>query len=297
MRIIIVGAVAAGTSAAAKARRNREDAEIVMYEKDSDISYSGCGMPYYLGGEVENADALVPRDPAYFKNKYNIDVLIGHEVTAIDAAAHTITVKNLQTGRVFSDFYDRLVLATGARATVPPIAGVMLPHVFTLRNIGDMRRIKAFLDSRKPRSAAIIGTGFIGLEVAENLKGLGIAVTMLEKLTQVTPGLDSDMAAHVRSHLLKNGVAVHTGRYNYTVGDRDIRETGITLRMAPRSAPIWLRYPPGFSPTRPMAGKAAGVTWELLVPGGFGGRYPCQCAYATTCRIFTPRRRCMSISN
>ena len=211
MRIIIIGAVAAGTSAAAKARRNREDAEIVVYEKDSDISYSGCGMPYYLGGEVSRPDALTPRDPAFFQSKYRVDVRIRHEVTKIDAAARTVTVRNLETDATFTDTYDKLVIATGARATVPPIAGADQPHVFTLRSIGDMRRIKAFLDMQKPRSVAIIGTGFIGLEVAENLKGLGMEVTLLEKLAQVTPGLDPDMAAHVQAHLEKNGVAVHTG--------------------------------------------------------------------------------------
>lgn len=211
MRIIIIGAVAAGTSAAAKARRNREDAEIVVYEKDGDISYSGCGMPYYLGGLVENADELTPRDPAFFKSKYNIDIHIRHEVLAIDPASHAITVKNLTTGVVLTDFYDKLVLATGARAFIPPITGIDQPHVFHLRNIGDIRRIKTFLATKKPQSAAIIGTGFIGLEVCENLKALGISVTLLEKLPQVTPGLDPDMAVHVQAHLVKNSITVKTG--------------------------------------------------------------------------------------
>ena len=130
MRIIIIGAVAAGTSAAAKARRNREDAEIVVYEKDGDISYSGCGMPYYLGGLVENADELTPRDPAFFKSKYNIDIHIRHEVLAIDPASHAITVKNLTTGVVLTDFYDKLVLATGARAAIPLITGIGQPPCF-----------------------------------------------------------------------------------------------------------------------------------------------------------------------
>ena len=211
MRIIIIGAVAAGTSAAAKARRNSEDAEIVIYEKDSDISYSGCGMPYYLGGKVENAEELTPRDPGYFLSKYNVDIRICHEVTNIDPVAHTVTVRNLATGNVFSDTYDKLVIATGARANALSVAGADLAHVFTLRSIGDMHRIKAFLDKHKPKNAVIIGTGFIGLEMAENLKGLGMAVTLLEKLPQVAPGLDPDMAAHVRAHLEKSGVAVRTG--------------------------------------------------------------------------------------
>ncbi len=211
MRIIIIGAVAAGTSAAAKARRNSEDAQIVIYEKDSFISYSGCGMPYYIGGEVESADELTPRDPAFFKSKYNVDIFTLHEVLAISPDTKSITVKNLTTGDLFTDHYDKLVIATGARATLPPIKGADGRHVFTLRNIGDMNRIKAFIDANHPRSAAIIGTGFIGLEVCENLKKLGMEVSLLEKLPQVTPGLDSDMAVYVEDHIKKNGVSVLTG--------------------------------------------------------------------------------------
>ena len=210
MRIIIIGAVAAGTSAAAKARRNSEEAEITIYEKDCFISYSGCGMPYYIGGAIESADELTPRDPAFFKSKYNVDIFNLHEVIAIAPVTKTITVRNLTTGEVFTDNYDKLVLATGARATLSPIKGADGTHVFTLRNINDMNRMKTFIDTTRPRSAAIIGTGFIGLELCENLKGLGIEVTLFEKLPQVTPGLDSDMAGYVQDHIEKNGVAVLT---------------------------------------------------------------------------------------
>ena len=211
MRIVIIGAVAAGTSAAAKARRNDESSEIIIYEKDQFISYSGCGMPYYLGGEVDSADMLTPRDPAFFKKKYNVDIKIRHEVLSIHPDVKTIEIKDLQSGETFTDSYDRLVLATGASAVIPPIAGMDNDHVFTLRNIADMNRIKSFLDNRAPKSAAIIGTGFIGLEVCENLKRLGINVTLIERLPQVTPGLDPDVAVYVRSTLEKNGVTVHTG--------------------------------------------------------------------------------------
>ncbi|MDF3004194.1 MAG: NAD(FAD)-dependent dehydrogenase [Oscillospiraceae bacterium] len=210
MRIIIIGAVASGTSAAAKARRNSEDAEIVIYEKDVFISYSGCGMPYYIGGEIENAKELAPRDPEFFKSKYNVDIHTLHEVLSISPIAKSITVKNLTSGDVFTDHYDKLVIATGARATVPPINGADARHVFTLRNINDMNRIKSFIDTSHPRSAAIIGTGFIGLEVCENLKKLGMEVTLLEKLPQVTPGLDSDMAVYVQDYIEENGVTVFT---------------------------------------------------------------------------------------
>ncbi|WP_020072493.1 FAD-dependent oxidoreductase [Faecalispora sporosphaeroides] len=210
MRIVIIGAVAAGTSAAAKAKRNNEDAEIVIYEKDSFISYSGCGMPYYIGDEIESADQLTPRSPAFFKSKYNVDIHTRHEVLSISPDVKTITIKNLITEDIFNDHYDKLVIATGARATIPPIKGADSRHVFTLRNINDMNHIKAFIDTNRPQSAAIIGTGFIGLEVCENLKGLGIEVTLLERLPQVTPGLDADMAIYVQNHIAKNGVSVLT---------------------------------------------------------------------------------------
>ena len=211
MRLIIIGAVAAGTSAAAKARRNSEDAEIVIYEKDSFISYSGCGMPYYIGGEVESADELTPRDSAFFKSKYNVDIFTLHEVLSLNPYEKIMEVKNLSSGEVFTDTYDKLIFATGARAVTPPIKGVDGSNVFTLRNIGDMNKIKAFINANSTKSAVIIGTGFIGLEVCENLKRLGVDVTMIEKLPQVTPGLDSDMAVYVKEHLEKNGVSVLTG--------------------------------------------------------------------------------------
>ncbi len=211
MRIIIIGAVAAGTSAAAKARRNSEDAEILLYEKDSFISYSGCGMPYYIGGEIENAEDLTPRDPGFFKEKYNVDIHTLHEVLSIAPDSKSIMVKNLVSGEVFAASYDKLIIATGARAAMPPIKGVDGEHVFTLRTINDMNRIRTFIDVNHPRSAVIIGTGFIGLEVCENFKKLGMDVTLLERLPQVTPGLDQDMAVYVQEHLVKNGVTVYVG--------------------------------------------------------------------------------------
>jgi NADPH-dependent 2,4-dienoyl-CoA reductase/sulfur reductase-like enzyme/rhodanese-related sulfurtransferase len=209
MRLIIIGAVAAGTSAAAKARRNDEESEIVIYEKDSYISYSGCGMPYYLGGEVEHVEDLIPRDPTFFKSKYNVDVITLSEVLSIDPERKTLEIRDLSTGSVFTDYYDKLILATGASAVKPPIKGADGEQVFTLRNINDMNRIKEFLDHRMPKTAAIIGTGFIGLEVCENLKKIGIEVTLIEKLPQVTPGLDADMSIYVKEHLEKNNIPVY----------------------------------------------------------------------------------------
>lgn len=219
MRLLIIGAVAAGTSAAAKARRNDETAEIVIYEMDSFISYSGCGMPYYLGGEIENAEELIPRDPAFFKSKYNVDIFTLHEVLSINPNAKSIEVKNILTGEIFSDAYDKLILATGASALIPPIKGADNTNVFSLRNINDMNKIKAFIDENSPKTAAIIGTGFIGLEVCESFKNLGIKVTLIEKLSQITPMLESDMAIYVKEYLEKQGITILTNAIINEISD------------------------------------------------------------------------------
>ena len=259
MRIIIIGAVAAGTSAAAKARRNSEDAEIIVYERDSFISYSGCGMPYYIGGQVRSANTLIPRDAAYFKNKYNVDIFTLHEVLSINPDRKTIEIKNLSSGEILTDVYDKLVIASGASAIIPPIKGADTGHVFTLRNINDMNRIKTYIDTNSPKSAVIIGTGSIGLEVCENLKGLGIEVTMLEKLAQVTPGLDSDMAVYVREHIEKNGVFVLTD-----VSVSEITESSVILSDGKEIKTDMVLLSTGVHPNTELA-KAAGI--ELGVAG------------------------------
>jgi NADPH-dependent 2,4-dienoyl-CoA reductase/sulfur reductase-like enzyme len=210
MRILIVGAVAAGTSAAAKARRNSEEADIVIYDKDGFISYSGCGMPYYIGRHIGRVEELVPRDPAFFKSKYNVDILTRHEALSVDPDRKKLEVKNLTTGEIFFDHYDRLVLATGAKSVVPPIKGIENTNVFTLRNIIDMNKIAEFIKENKPQNAVIIGTGFIGLEVCENFVDIGMNVTLVERLPQVTPGLDSDMAVYVQEHIESKDVRVIT---------------------------------------------------------------------------------------
>lgn len=263
MKIIVIGAVAAGTSAAAKARRNSEDAQITIYEKDNFISYSGCGMPYFLGGEVASAEELSPRDPAFFLSKYNVEVKIEHEVLAIDPVKKQVSVKNLVTGDVFTDTYDKLILATGARAVTPPIPGRELENVFTLRSINDMLRIHAFLDEHKPKSAAIIGTGFIGLEMCENLMRLNIKVTLLEKLPQVTPGLDDDMAIYVKEHLKKNGVSVMTG-----VSIAQITGDAVLLSDGTRVEADFVLLSTGVRPNTGLAvsaGVALGTTGAIAV--------------------------------
>jgi len=206
MRIIVIGAVAAGTSAAAKARRNDDFAEIVMYEKDSDISYSGCGLPYFIGGEVEDINELTPRDASFFKKKYNIDVKIQHEVMEIFPEKKTLLVKELSSGRVFEDYYDKLVISTGASSFVPPVEGVSKEHVFFLRNVQNALAIKKFITEKKPKTAVIAGTGFIGFELLENFALLNLDVTVVEMADKITPNLDRDMAQFLETELVKIGV-------------------------------------------------------------------------------------------
>ena len=208
MRILIIGAVAAGTSAAAKARRNDDNAEIIIYEKDKDISYSGCGLPYYIGGEIEDIEELTPRDSIFFKKKYNIDVLTEHEVLKLDLETKALTVKNIKTGEVFIDKYDKLIVATGAAPFKPNIVGIDGDNVFFLRNVQNARNIRSFIEERKPKHAVIAGTGFIGFEMLENLMELNINVTIVEKMNKITPNLDEDMAAFLESVLVKKNINI-----------------------------------------------------------------------------------------
>ncbi|GAU76521.1 FAD-dependent oxidoreductase [Fusibacter sp. 3D3] len=208
MRIVVIGAVAAGTSAAAKARRNDDQAEIVIYEKDQDISYSGCGLPYYIGGEIEAIEELTPRDARFFKKKYDIEVKTLHEVLEIYPEQKSLLVKDLSTGSVFADTYDKLVFATGAIPFVPRVEGIDSEHVFCLRNVQNAIAIKHFIDVKKPKHAVIAGTGFIGFEVLENLMHQNIEVTIVEVANKITPNLDQDMAMFLEKTLVQKGIKI-----------------------------------------------------------------------------------------
>lgn len=224
MRIVIIGAVAAGTSAAAKARRNDDFSEIVIYEKDKHISYSGCGLPYFIGDEVKDIEELTPRDAEFFKDKYDIDVKIQHEVLDVNMIHKRLTIKNLVTGETFFDAFDKLILATGARPFVPKIDGIDQKHVFFLRNVQNAIAIKTFIQEHKPKTAIIAGTGFIGFEVLENLLPWNIKVKVVEVMNKITPNLDEDMALLLENKLIEKGVEIIKG-----TGITEIHEDCVTL--------------------------------------------------------------------
>ena len=206
MKIAIIGAVAAGTSAAAKARRNDENAEIRIFEADRDISYSGCGLPYYIGTKVEKRELLVPRDYDYFKRKYNIDILTRHRVLEIDPSGKRLRVLDMESGEEFIEIWDKLVIATGARSVRPAVNGIEKPNVFTLRNVENADRIRSFILGKAPARAVIIGSGYIGLEMLENLAARGIKTTMVEAGGHVMASLDKDIAVYLESYLENIGV-------------------------------------------------------------------------------------------
>jgi NADPH-dependent 2,4-dienoyl-CoA reductase/sulfur reductase-like enzyme/rhodanese-related sulfurtransferase len=206
MKIIIIGSIAAGTSVAAKARRNDENAEITLYNADYDISYSICGIPYFLGGEVDELETLTPRSAAWFKKRYNVDIHTRHEVIEIDPDKKIVTVKNLDTSQTKEDNYDILVFATGATPITPPIKGGDMEHVFHVRTIQNTASINSFMVSNKPKKVTVIGAGFIGLEMAEQLTHKGLEVTIVQRSNQIMPHLDKDMAFRVEEHIRDNGV-------------------------------------------------------------------------------------------
>ncbi|HZJ98714.1 MAG TPA: FAD-dependent oxidoreductase [Tissierellaceae bacterium] len=223
MRVIIIGGVAAGTSAATEIRRNHKEAEIIIYEKDKYISYVGCGMPYYISDEIDDFDGLVPRDPETFKENRNIDIFIQHEVLSINPNVKNLTVKNIVTGQVFQDSYDKLIIASGAVAKLPPIKGVDRSNVFMLRNINHMNEIKAFIERENPKKAAVIGSGFVGMEMVESFKNLGMEVDLISR-SSISKGIDSDLIKIIEEHLKENNVNLHTN-----ISTKEINEKGLVL--------------------------------------------------------------------
>ena len=210
-RVLIVGGVAGGASTAARLRRLDESAEIILFERGPYVSYANCGLPYHIGGEISNRNALFVTTPEKLRGHFHIDVRVENEVTSIDPAAKTVRVLDKKAGTEYTEPYDALVLATGSSPVKPNIAGIDDPNVFTLWTVPDMDRVKAHIEKMKPRRAAVIGAGFIGLEMAENLARAGLEVTVVEMLDQVMPLMDWEMARLIQGNMVMNGVTLKLG--------------------------------------------------------------------------------------
>ena len=221
MKIVIVGGVAGGASAAARARRLSEDAEIIMFDRGPYISFANCGLPYHIGGEIQDRDALLLQTPESFKRRFNVEVRLHSEVIELDCQAKQVTVKDVNTGDSYQESYDALVLSPGAAPFVPPISGIENPLTHTLRNIPDMDRILRILDQRQPRHATVVGGGFIGLEVAEALRHRGLEVTLLELSTQVMAPVDAEMATPLHREIKDQGVDLRLGSALSSVEHKD----------------------------------------------------------------------------
>ncbi len=206
MKLLIIGGVAGGATAAARARRLNENAEIILLERGEYISFANCGLPYYIGDVIKERDNLLVTTVEAFSDRYQIDIRVFSEVISIDRKNKEVEIKNLQTGKTYRESYDKIILSPGAEPVRPPLDGIALDNIFNLRNIPDTDRIKAFVDSNKPQSAVIVGGGFIGLEMAENLVIRGVKTTIIEKMEQVMPSLDYEMAGLLHAHLKEKGV-------------------------------------------------------------------------------------------
>ena len=234
MKVVIVGGVAGGATAAARIRRLDEHAEIVVFERSGYISYANCGLPYYIGGIIEDPEELTLQTPESFYRRFRIHMKVHHEVTAIHPDRKTVSVKNLETGKVFKESYDKLLLSPGAKPVWPNLPGMESKKLFTLRTVEDTFRIKEFVDANKPKSAVMVGGGFIGLEVAENLRELGIEVTIVQRPKQLMNPFDADMASFIHNEVRKHGVKLALG---YSVEGFAENGTGIDVLLK-ENAPL-----------------------------------------------------------
>lgn len=216
MHLVIVGGVAAGTKAAARARRVNKDISITLFQDEAEVSYTACGQPYYLSGVVPTREALLIRRATDFKSE-DIDVRLRQRVTELDTENHTVTVQDLETNLLTPVLYDRLILATGARAVIPQIPGIQLDGVVTLRSMAELDRFRSALDRLQPKRAIIIGSGYIGLEVVESLHALGIEVTLLVRKQQVFSRLDPEISRHIHDYLLTRDVSIVSGESIYEI--------------------------------------------------------------------------------
>ena len=263
-KVLIVGGVAGGASAAARLRRVDEKAEIIIFEKGQYISFANCGLPYYIGGAIRERKNLLVQTAQAMKARFNIDVRELSEVIKIDRQRKIVEVKTLRDGRTYEESYDVLVLSPGAAPVKPPIPGIDGPNIYTLRDIPDTDSIKGFLDEKKPQSAVVVGGGFIGLEMAENLHAAGLKIDIVEALDQVMAPLDYEMAAIVHNHIRSKGCGLYL-KDGVKAFEPEADKTAVVLQSGKRISADMIILSIGVKPNNMLA-KAAGL--EIGVTGG-----------------------------
>ena len=255
MKVIIIGGVAGGATAAARLRRLDETAEIVVFERSGYVSYANCGLPYYIGGVIENPEALTLQTPESFFARFRVDMRVRHEVTALHSDRKTVSVKNLETGEEFEESYDKLILSPGAKPTQPRLPGVGLEKLFTLRTVEDTFHIKDYIQKHHPKSAVLAGGGFIGLELAENLRELGMEVSIVQRPRQLMNPFDPDMAAFIHGEVRRHGIRLALG---HTVEGFQEKDSGVDVLLkdaAPLHADLVV-LAIGVTPDTALASKA-----------------------------------------
>lgn len=267
MKVVIIGGVAGGATAAARIRRLDEQAEIIVFERSGYISYANCGLPYYIGDTITEPKSLTLQTPESFFSRFQITMKVRHEVTAIHAERNVVSVKNLETGAEFEESYDKLLLSPGAKPSLPPVPGTDIDRLFTLRTVEDTFRIKDYINKKNPRSVILAGGGFISLELAENLRHLGMEVTIIQRPKQLMNPFDEDMASFIHSEMRSHGIRLLLG---HTVEGFEETENGVRVLLkeeAPLSADMAV-LAIGVSPdTRlaEMAGLKLGIKNSIIV--------------------------------
>ena len=267
MKVVIVGGVAGGATAAARIRRLDEQAEIFVFERSGYISYANCGLPYYIGGVIENPQQLTLQTPESFFSRFRVHMKVHHEVTALHPERKTVSVKNLESGEIFEESYDKLLLSPGAKPTQPRLPGVGIDKLFTLRTVEDTFRIKEYINNNHPKSAVLAGGGFISLELAENLRELGMDVTIVQRPKQLMNPFDSDMASFIHSEMRRHGIKLALG---HTVEGFVEKEDGVEvlLKEEPSLCADMVVLAIGVTPDTYLAGEAGlelGIKGSILV--------------------------------
>lgn len=267
MKVVIVGGVAGGATAAARIRRLDESAQILVFERSGYVSYANCGLPYYIGGIITDPEELTLQTPESFWERFRVEMKVRHEVTSIHPEQKTVTVRNLETGAVFEESYDKLLLSPGARPTQPDLPGIGLDRLFTLRTVEDTFRIHDFVRQQKPRSVVLAGGGFIGLELAENFREQGIEVTIVQRPRQLMSPFDPEMAAFLHAKMRKKGIRLMLGSSVEGFQEKSGTIQVLLKGEEPVSADMAV-LAIGVTPDTPLAQKAGlelGIKGSILV--------------------------------